>query len=576
MEQEQKKRVFSIRAKILLPVALLVTVLCVLLGVSSYRRMENGMVAMGVEQANIVSKIAVQVVDGDALKELEPGCEDSAEYLAVWNAMSKVQQSYEIKYLYTLYTDGKTVYFGVDTDMTEARADFGEEFEVSYEELQGCFAGEEYVQDFIDKTEDGHLISVYKPIYDSNGSVVAVLGCDYDAYHVSERLGASLQQIVLIALVALVAGLLVIGLVIRVMLRGLKQVEAKMYELVHSEGDLTKAFEIKSGDEVEVIADNLNALLAFIRKIMMTIADNSVRLDSSSATIVQKLSQAELSITDVSAFMEEMSASMEQTNFSLNQITEEIVQAYSAIESIFVQAKAGSDSSEKICRNAEELYHNAANERVRAREKADEMTAAVNEKIRRSKAVEEISTLTGDILSITSQTNLLALNASIEAARAGEAGRGFAVVADEIGKLAANSAEAATSIQKVSAEVIQAVNDLAEEAEAMLAFLDEVAMKGYEKLLGISESYQGDVGSLNRMMQEFAEESASLKENMDGIKGAAEAVRIALSECTSGVGDVTERAVELTTNVAEIEGEAGKNKEIALGLGKEVGKFKLK
>ena len=84
----------------------------------------------------------------------------------------------------------------------------------------------------------------------------------------------------------------------------------------------------------------------------------------------------------------------------------------------------------------------------------------VNEKIERSKAVEEISELTTEIINITDQTNLLALNASIEAARAGEAGRGFAVVADEIGKLASNSAVAAGEIRRVSAEVISAVNEL--------------------------------------------------------------------------------------------------------------------
>lgn len=71
------------------------------------------------------------------------------------------------------------------------------------------------------------------------------------------------------------------------------------------------------------------------------------------------------------------------------------------------------------------------------------MAASLNEKIAKSKSVEQIEILTSNIIEITEQTNLLALNASIEAARAGEAGRGFAVVADEIGKLAGNSADAA-------------------------------------------------------------------------------------------------------------------------------------
>lgn len=572
---KQKKRRISIRLKILLPVVLLVTALCVILGISSYQKMSEGMVAMGVEQAEMVSKMAARVIDGDVLKTLEPGCEESEEYQTMRDAMCDIQQAYGIAFLYTLHTDGKTVCYGIDTDASEECADFGEEFEVSYEELADCFAGEEYVQDYIDETVDGHLISVYKPIYDSTGAVVAVLGCDYDAYHVSERLAGSSKQMALIAVAALLIGVLVLCLVINAMLKGLKQVEEKVYELVSSEGDLTKKLEIKSKDELQSIAENINDLLAYIRGIMITISDNSMKLDGSAGTIVRKLSQAEISITDVSAFMEEMSASMEQTNYSLNQITDAIGQVYASLEAISGQADEGSKSSEEIRINAEKIYRNAATERAEAKSKADEMALEVNERIKKSKAVEEISILTSNILNISEQTNLLALNASIEAARAGEAGRGFAVVADEISKLATDSAEAATSIQKVSAEVIQAVNDLAREAGEMLTFMEETAMKGYEKLLDISESYQGDVGSLNGLMQNFASESALLKENMDGIVASVEAVRTAVGECASGVADVSERSVELTMNVGEIENEANVNKEIALNLNQEVNKFRL-
>ncbi len=573
---KQKTRKLSIRVKILLPVIVLVTVLCVILGVSSYKRMEEGMVAMGVEQADMVSKMAVKVVDGELLKTLEPGCEDSEAYQSIWDALSEIQQSYGIKYLYTLYTDGEMVYYGVDSDADEEnRGAFGEEFEVSYEELQSCFEGEDYVQDFIDETEDGHLVSTYKPIYDSTGNVVAVLGCDYDAYHVSERLSESSKQLIVITVVSLVIVLVVLGLVINTMLHGLKKVEEKLFELVNSEGDLTQKLEVKSGDEVELVAENINALLSYIRNIMVSISDNSMKLDSSSGLIVDKLSKTEMSVSDVSAFLEEMSASMEQTNFSLNQITDSLAQVYDYIEKISEQAGCGSASSEEIRKNAEELYQNASKERAVAKERADAMSVEVSAKIEKSKEVEQINVLTSDILGITAQTNLLALNASIEAARAGEAGRGFAVVADEISKLATDSAAAATAIQKVSAAVVQAVNGLADEAGEMLAFMDETAMKGYDKLLALSESYQGDVGSLNQMMQEFASESAMLRENMDGMKAAVEAVRIAVGECTSGVTDITERAIELTENMGEIGGQADTNKSIALSLNEEVNRFKL-
>lgn len=156
-----------------------------------------------------------------------------------------------------------------------------------------------------------------------------------------------------------------------------------------------------------------------------------------------------------------------------------------------------------------------------------------------------------------------------------QASKGFAVVADEIGKLAGNSAEAATQIQKVSTEVIQTVNELAEKAEEMLVFMEETAMNGYEKLLETSGNYRNDVGAMYDMMQSFADGSAQLRESIDSIKEAIAAVNIAVEESAKGVTNVTEMSVDLTASVGDIENEANSNRDIANQLNQEVNKFKL-
>ena len=123
--------------------------------------------------------------------------------------------------------------------------------------------------------------------------------------------------------------------------------------------------------------------------------------------------------------------------------------------------------------------------------------------------------------------------------------------------------------------MINAVDELAKEAEEMLTFMEETAMGGYEKLLETSEEYRSNVGEMNSMMQNFAEQSQQLRENVDNIKEAIEAVNIAVEESTRGVTNVAETSVNLTSSVSDIESEAGTNMEIADQLNTEVNKFKI-
>lgn len=568
-----RTRRLTIRAKILIPSIIIVVLVCGLMGYNSYTRFEKSMVRMGVEEADMAATIVADSLDAKLVYKVTVGSEGTQVYQNLQGDLRKKQKACGIAFLYTLYTDGKKVYYGVDSDDDAAKV--GDEFADSYAELEPVFGGKEYIQDYIDHTEDGDLITVYKPIEDNAGKVVAILGCDYDASSITAELQKAVVQTLQIGGICLILAILILTIIVSRITKGLMQVNAKIYDLVHNEGDLTQKLDVRSGDELELIAGNVNELLAYIRKIMIGISSGSMRLMSSSRKMVDHLSSADESITDVSATMQEMSAAMEETTSSLNQITEAIDEIYSSVERIAGSADAGKVSSQEMESRASGANDAAAEGEKKANIETEKMAASLNEKIAKSKSVEQIEILTSNIIEITEQTNLLALNASIEAARAGEAGRGFAVVADEIGKLAGNSADAAAKIRQVSAEVIQAVDELAEGSQQMIEFVRNSTEEGFGGLVATSENYATDANAMRAMMEQFAQTAEELRSTMDGIRESISAVNIAVEESAKGIAGVSESSVQLTGNVNDIQSEASDNNGIAEDLATEVGKFKL-
>lgn len=561
----------KVATKILVPTIILIVIMCLFIGNRSISNMQDSLIEIGSEQTKNTVIVAADTVDGNLLKNMKAGSETTKGYEIIREKMADIKTTLNIKTFFTIYLEDDVLYFGIDADGATLP---GTEYPTQDQAIKDVMNGNEYITGLVHNGSN-YAIYGYVPVYNNSDVITGIACIEYDATSIQNNITATRAKVMKIIIICMAVGIPLIWFILHKILKNLKVVDNKIYDIVNNEGDLTQKLDVKSGDEMELISNNVNALLEYIRGIMLNIRADSSEVSETSNKMVDNLAVSKDSINDISAIMEQMSAAMEETSASLTQVENAVVSIDTTISNMADEAVDKSNSSKQVVKKALVIFDEAKAEKENAVAAANDMSISLNEKIEKSKAVSKIEELTKEILNITDQTSLLALNASIEAARAGEAGRGFAVVASEISNLAANSANAASEIQIVSNDVILAVNDLAKEAEAMLTFVNEVAMKGYEKLLSNSNDYANDIGELNNVMVRFSEISNELKENINSIKEAVEAVTIAADESAQGITNVTAMVVDLNNNMESIGEEANVNRDVVEELNSEVAKFKL-
>ena len=334
----------------------------------------------------------------------------------------------------------------------------------------------------------------------------------------------------------------------------------------NGEGDLTKRVRVISNDEIADLGNGINLFMDKLQEILKLIIENTNYMENVVAEVDGSVVKSNDSASDLSAMTEELSATMQDVGLSVNTINDNADDILKDVEIIATKSDNINQFSKEMKANAEKIESDARYNMVQTGEKVGNILDVLNKAIEDSKSVDQVNNLTNDILNISSQTNLLALNASIEAARAGEAGKGFAVVADEIRQLADSSRETANKIQSINSVVVAAVNNLSDNANNLVSYLQQTILPEFQTFVDGGVKYKENASYIENAMDEFVEKTDVLKKNMDEIAHSINTITTVVDDGAAGVNNAAISTQDLVEDIVNISNKMVENKGIAQNL----------
>ncbi len=535
----------------------------------SYRSAESSIEYTLGQMALNITRSVNTTIDVDKFESLVESKDMSDEYYTqLKEELIKMRESTGLRFLYTMSrsTNGDYIYIADGTVAgSEDESLLGDvETEMS-EMMMTCLDGKEEFEFSSDKW--GELISGYVPIKNSSGKVVGLLGADFDADYVVDKLDDANRRISIGVGIVVVISILLSIVVAYFIIHSLKILQSKIN--IIKNGDLTVQVGTNSTDEVgslsvefQSMIDNMSSMINGIRKHTDQVLKEVDSLNNDVDVMNNATEEITTIVTEIAHGATSQVSSVDEVDTSMNKVFIEIKNITDNIEQVLNDSDMGmknmQEASDRLENTVEQI--NMVNDTV-------DSTASVMKNL--EEKFKEVLAFSDIVSSISKQTNLLALNASIEAASAGEHGKGFAVVADEIKNLARQSSDATKKINDLIMEVqeeidrsgtaiqsgvVEARNGVSVMSQVKL-YLDKLSvsnekMHGRIKdittailcietdskhILNKTTSLSNTAKELNASTQQTSAETEEQYAIMEGVKKNLQNVMVLMEELTSSV-----------------------------------------
>ncbi|MGE7691899.1 methyl-accepting chemotaxis protein [Lysinibacillus sp. NPDC097214] len=569
----------SLKNKLLLTVSIIVLLLIAIITTQSIRELNNRMSVDLEQELKSVGLLTAMNLNSDDIKDLlsEKG-ETNAEFKKIQKQLDRIQEEQGImswSYIWDVKDADGVTPIGYTSNLNEVY-EAGELFTDLADEhvTTAKLAIKNNSTEVTDIFQDpyGSWRTVFSPIKDDNGKLIALLGLDYSADYINTIIKTSIIKQIVIAVIGILILLVLLYIIIDRLLKPLKKVvnaanQVANGELVNVDLEVTK-------DEIGNLSKSINTMVLNLQHIILNIRNTSNNVSSAANQLTVNAAETYNSATNIAQDMGQITQNAEASMVMTEETAAAMEETATGIQQIADSANTAAESSISASQASERGNH-VVQQVIAQMElingSVEQIGTTINGLHINTKKISDIVSL---ITAIADQTNLLALNAAIEAARAGEHGKGFAVVADEVRRLAEQSSQSATEIYNLISTIqadsnasITVMEKGKEDVKAGMAFTNEVG-EIFKEILTSSEEVASQIREISAASQQISASSEEVAASVNNIKQSTEQS----SEFSSNVSSATQEQLTTMQEVKEASSSLGKTAEELQVL---VTKFKL-
>lgn len=455
------------------------------------------------EKAKAIALSVSTSINGDDFEAfLDSGTDQSNYYIQTQDYLYHTLKNTGAFYLYTLKSHNETEYeylidgsaqYGDETFSYFGDIDLKENYSATPESVLND--GIPRASEIYDGGEWGKLISGFAPIKNSNGDIVAIVGCDIGIENFNTIAIHFFSELLLMSLIISIPLIVLFGYIVSQHI-GKPILELKEFGKSLSERNFTISVSnqlFNRKDELGHLAKQMDIIRENTASVLESIAESAQTLVTSASEISNHAEDSHRVITALTTTTREANTLVNQ----LGQASNGIATAVSNTQSHLNHFVDSSKNTRYAMNTTQKMLE----------------TTSLN-----SAPIRQASSL---IASIASQTTLLAFNASVEAARAGEKGKGFAVIANEVRKLAIESHNSTREIDDVVSSLLENIENSLSHMNGMVdksMSQETIFAASYKEFYAIDENLnrtQSHLNAVEKITEDINQEIILLESHIE-------------------------------------------------------------